>query len=208
MLIGLVTLRVASCPVCRKKRFRVWFRIQHAVCAIVICSHPVSSCTLESVARSDRALSLFSLARSRLVANGNALGFTAVAQPPTVTLPRLKALTTGSNPTFLDAILNVADEGGASAHSAAALDRTDSWLRQFVLRGGDGGERILNKVAFAGDDTWLRLFPRDWFAWSDGVSSFFVSVSVSFSLSSSRGARLLPDLARLRHRTPKRLIRM
>ncbi|GAA5837514.1 hypothetical protein JCM3766R1_006829 [Sporobolomyces carnicolor] len=110
-----------------------------------------------------------------LVANGNALGFTAVAQPPTVTLPRLKALTTGSNPTFLDAILNVADEGGASAHSAAALDRTDSWLRQFVLRGGDGGERILNKVAFAGDDTWLRLFPRDWFAWSDGVSSFFVS---------------------------------
>ncbi|GAA5927520.1 mannose-ethanolamine phosphotransferase LAS21 [Sporobolomyces koalae] len=100
-----------------------------------------------------------------LIESGKALPYTAVAQAPTVTLPRLKALTTGSNPTFLDAILNIADEGS----STAALESADSWLRQFVHR--DGSTRLM----FAGDDTWLRLFPSRWFAWSEGVSSFFVS---------------------------------
>jgi len=78
-------------------------------------------------------------------------------------------LTTGSNPTFLDAILNIADEGSNSA----ALENIDSWIRQFAMRGE--GE---TKIDFAGDDTWLRLFPEEWFTWSEGVSSFFVSVSV------------------------------
>jgi len=76
-------------------------------------------------------------------------------------------LTTGSNPTFLDAILNIADEGSNSA----ALENTDSWIRQLAKR------EKQTKIVFAGDDTWLRLFPREWFAWSEGVSSFFVSVS-------------------------------
>ncbi|GAA5854592.1 hypothetical protein JCM8547_004901 [Rhodosporidiobolus lusitaniae] len=105
----------------------------------------------------------FSFAAS-LIATGHALPYTALAQAPTVTLPRLKALTTGSNPTFLDAILNVADE----SVSSAAFERVDSWLRQFVQREG-------KKVVFAGDDTWLRLFPERWFEWSEGVTSFFVS---------------------------------
>jgi len=78
-------------------------------------------------------------------------------------------LTTGSNPTFLDAILNIADEGSSSA----ALENTDSWIRQFAKR-----TEKATKMVFAGDDTWLRLFPEEWFAWSEGVSSFFVSVSV------------------------------
>ncbi|GAA6004814.1 hypothetical protein JCM11491_002242 [Sporobolomyces phaffii] len=101
-----------------------------------------------------------------LVTAGRAIPYTAVAQSPTVTLPRLKAITTGSNPTFLDAILNIADEGSSSA----ALEHTDSWVRQLALRSGRP-----TKLAFAGDDTWLRLFPPRWFSWSEGVSSFFVS---------------------------------
>ncbi|GAA5962537.1 hypothetical protein JCM3765_003721 [Sporobolomyces pararoseus] len=102
-----------------------------------------------------------------LIVNGLALPYTAVAQSPTVTLPRLKGLTTGSNPTFLDAILNIADEGSSSA----ALEFTDSWIRQFVY----DQKKKEKKLVFAGDDTWLRLFPPSWFEWSEGVSSFFVS---------------------------------
>lgn len=87
-----------------------------------------------------------------------------------MTLPRLKALTTGSNPTFLDAILNVAEE----SVSSAVLENVDSWVRQMSEEG--------KKVVFAGDDTWLRLFPESWFEWSEGVSSFFVSVRLRFCL--------------------------
>ncbi|GAA6005439.1 mannose-ethanolamine phosphotransferase LAS21 [Rhodotorula paludigena] len=107
-----------------------------------------------------------------LIEQGRALPYTAVAQAPTVTLPRLKALTTGSNPTFLDAILNVAEE----SVSSAAFEHVDSWVRQHALQSSDdaGGGKS-RKVVFAGDDTWLRLFPREWFAWHEGVSSFFVT---------------------------------
>ncbi|KAL8290216.1 hypothetical protein RQP46_003155 [Phenoliferia psychrophenolica] len=57
-----------------------------------------------------------------LIASGHGLPFTAIAQPPTVTLPRLKALTTGSNPTFLDAMLNIAEDS-----DSAVLEHVDSW---------------------------------------------------------------------------------
>lgn len=106
----------------------------------------------------------------RLVKDGRALAYTAVAQAPTVTLPRLKALTTGSNPTFLDAVLNIAEDSSTSAF----LEHTDSWLRQLV-QPGPGQKRVV----FAGDDTWLRIFPSHWFTWSEGVSSFFVAVSAA-----------------------------
>ncbi|GAA5929886.1 hypothetical protein JCM10213_002814 [Rhodosporidiobolus nylandii] len=111
-----------------------------------------------------------------LIASGRALPYTAIAQSPTVTLPRLKALTTGSNPTFLDAILNIAEESTASA----VFEGVDSWLRQLVTR--EGGARVV----FAGDDTWLRLFPASWFAWSEGVSSFFVSDTVTVDTNVTR----------------------
>lgn len=108
--------------------------------------------------------------RTRLIDGGHALPYTAIAQAPTVTLPRLKALTTGSNPTFVDALLNLAEETTGSA----AFDNVDSWLPQLVVPGG--GATAPKKAVFAGDDTWLRLFPKEWFVWHEGVSSFFVSV--------------------------------
>ncbi|MBW0513396.1 hypothetical protein O181_053111 [Austropuccinia psidii MF-1] len=110
-----------------------------------------------------------------LIRDGKALPYTALAQAPTVTLPRLKALTTGSNPQFLDAVLNLAE----STDETAVLERTDTWLRQLLflpyaqLEGSQTEPK--KKALFYGDDTWLRLFPSRWFADFDGVTSFYVS---------------------------------
>ncbi|KAK5723061.1 major facilitator superfamily transporter protein [Elasticomyces elasticus] len=97
-----------------------------------------------------------------LIRDGAAIPFTAHASPPTVTMPRVKALTTGSVPSFADLIFNL-DESG----SGSTLATQDTWLAQIKARGG--------KLIFYGDDTWLRLFPGDFFERSDGTSSFFVS---------------------------------
>lgn len=79
-------------------------------------------------------------------------------------MPRLKAITTGSIPSFVDLILNI-DEGDKSS----ALAAQDTWLAQ--LKAKETG-----KVLMYGDDTWLKLFP-DFFDRHDGTSSFFVAVS-------------------------------
>lgn len=122
-------------------------------------------------------LILYSLIRS-----GAAIPFTAHATPPTVTMPRVKALTTGSVPSFLDLILNFAE-----SDTSSSLAAQDTWLAQIKARGGE--------VVFFGDDTWLKLFPdtatsaggvegspegspgKPFFMRADGTSSFFVSVS-------------------------------
>ena len=81
-----------------------------------------------------------------------------------MTMPRVKALTTGSVPSFLDLIMNFAE-----SDTTSALATQDTWLAQIKARGGN--------LVFYGDDTWLKLFPGDFFERSDGTSSFFVSVS-------------------------------
>ncbi|EFX00445.1 GPI ethanolamine phosphate transferase [Grosmannia clavigera kw1407] len=95
--------------------------------------------------------------------SGEAVPFTALASSPTVTMPRLKALTTGSTPSFLDVVLNV-DEGDRSS----SLASQDTWLAQMRARQPD------QKLLLYGDDTWLKLFP-DTFDRADGTTSFFVS---------------------------------
>lgn len=97
-----------------------------------------------------------------LLNNGNAWGFTAYSNPPTVTLPRLKGITTGSTPNFLDAILNVAEDDTSSN-----LKNQDSLLSQLNAHG--------KKMRFFGDDTWLKLFPLEYFEEYEGTNSFFVS---------------------------------
>ncbi|KAI8967243.1 alkaline-phosphatase-like protein [Mycotypha africana] len=97
---------------------------------------------------------------------GRAYPFTAKATAPTVTLPRIKALTTGTIPSFLDAILNIAE-----TDTSASLTHHDNWLYQFRKQ----HNRTLH---FFGDDTWLRLFPNDIFTKTDGTTSFFVSDTV------------------------------
>lgn len=79
-------------------------------------------------------------------------------------MPRVKAITTGSIPSFLDMILNFAESDKSSS-----LAHQDTWLAQMKSK------KDSNLIMY-GDDTWLKLFP-DTFGRSDGTSSFFVSVS-------------------------------
>lgn len=108
--------------------------------------------------------------------------FTAHATAPTITMPRIKAMTTGSIPSFLDMILSFAESDKTSS-----LEGQDTWLAQ--LKAKQDGRLVL-----FGDDTWLKLFPET-FAHADGTSSFFVSVSDCVT------AKCIPDAERLRLET-------
>lgn len=70
----------------------------------------------------------------------NAVLLKFMADPPTTTLQRLKGLTTGSLPTFIDA---------GSNFNGDAIDE-DNWLLQLYNHN--------KSVAFVGDDTWTALF--------------------------------------------------
>ncbi|GAA5858808.1 hypothetical protein JCM8547_004997 [Rhodosporidiobolus lusitaniae] len=66
-----------------------------------------------------------------------------LADAPTTTLQRLKGMTTGSLPTFIDAGSNFAGEQADE----------DNWLWQ--------AKRAGKRIALVGDETWLNVFPRD-----------------------------------------------
>lgn len=68
--------------------------------------------------------------------------FRFVADPPTATMQRIKALTTGSMPTFLEVSDNFASEE----------IKDDNWVVQM----GNTGR----KAVFMGDDTWMSMYPR------------------------------------------------
>ncbi|KAK4704553.1 GPI ethanolamine phosphate transferase 3 subunit O, partial [Phenoliferia sp. Uapishka_3] len=65
-----------------------------------------------------------------------------IADAPTTTLQRIKGLTTGSLPTFIDAGSNFAGEKADE----------DNWLGQ--------AKRAGKKVGLIGDETWLNVFPK------------------------------------------------
>ena len=77
-----------------------------------------------------------------------------VADPPTVTMQRLKGLTTGGLPTFADI---TGSFGGADVHEDSWLEqlKTAPWSRRTT--GPPSPERP--RTAFVGDDTWVDLFP-------------------------------------------------
>lgn len=110
----------------------------------------------------------FYLQSSSLIRDGTALPFTAHATSPTITMPRVKAITTGSIPSFVDVILNFAE-----SDTTSTLATQDTWLAQIRAKQFDNGS---GKLVMYGDDTWLKLFP-DFFERADGTTSFFVSVS-------------------------------
>lgn len=91
-----------------------------------------------------------------LVERGSAHSYVARARAPTVTMPRIKALTSGSIPGFIDVVVNL---------NSHALQEDN-----LVSQAKAAGKRMI----FYGDDTWLKLFPKH-FQEHDGTSSFFVS---------------------------------
>jgi ethanolamine phosphate transferase 2 subunit G len=97
-----------------------------------------------------------------LIRSGAGIPFTGHASPPTITMPRVKAITTGSVPSFVDLVLNFAE-----SDTTSTLATQDSWLAQIRSKGS-------GKLVHYGDDTWLRLFPG-FFDSADGTTSFFVS---------------------------------
>ncbi|KAJ9550593.1 hypothetical protein OSB04_014638 [Centaurea solstitialis] len=68
--------------------------------------------------------------------------FKAIADPPTTSLQRLKGLTTGGLPTFIDI--------GNSFGAPAIVE--DNLIQQLVQNG--------KRVVMMGDDTWTQLFPN------------------------------------------------
>ncbi|KAF5939462.1 hypothetical protein HYC85_023721 [Camellia sinensis] len=68
--------------------------------------------------------------------------FKSIADPPTTSLQRLKGLTTGGLPTFIDV--------GNSFGAPAIVE--DNLIYQLVHNG--------KRVIMMGDDTWLQLFPH------------------------------------------------
>ncbi|XP_022749404.1 GPI ethanolamine phosphate transferase 3 isoform X2 [Durio zibethinus] len=68
--------------------------------------------------------------------------FKAVADPPTTSLQRLKGLTTGALPTFIDV--------GNSFGAPAIVE--DNFINQLIQNG--------KRVVMMGDDTWTQLFPN------------------------------------------------
>ncbi|XP_031424708.1 GPI ethanolamine phosphate transferase 2 isoform X2 [Clupea harengus] len=91
-----------------------------------------------------------------LVERGSTHSFVAKARPPTVTMPRIKALTTGSIPGFIDVVMNL----------NSPMLHEDNLLWQAKTAG--------KRIIFYGDDTWVRLFPKIFMEY-DGTTSFFVS---------------------------------
>ncbi|KAJ6264722.1 GPI ethanolamine phosphate transferase [Drechslerella dactyloides] len=96
-----------------------------------------------------------------LIRAGVAVPFTAYATSPTITMPKIKALTTGSIPGFLDLILNFAE-----SDTTSTLATQDNWLAQIKQSG--------KSLIMYGDDTWLKLFPGV-FTRTEGTVSFYVS---------------------------------
>ncbi|KAG8373430.1 hypothetical protein BUALT_Bualt11G0023500 [Buddleja alternifolia] len=102
-----------------------------------------------------------------LLARGLAIGYHAKAAPPTVTMPRLKAMVSGAIGGFLDVASNF--------NTQAFLD--DNLIAQFLKIGW--------KMVMLGDETWLKLFPN-MFSRHDGVSSFFVKDTIQVDYNVSR----------------------
>ncbi|GJJ70235.1 ethanolamine phosphate transferase 2 subunit G [Entomortierella parvispora] len=128
-----------------------------------------------------------------LIESNKAIPFTALASAPTVTLPRIKALTTGTVPSFLDAILNIAESDQSST-----LANQDNWILQMTraqtLRRSAGlkaSGKDTRKIGFFGDDTWIKLFPELFFR-TDGTSSFFAMDTVEVDNNVTR--HVVPEL--------------
>ena len=121
-----------------------------------------------------------------LIAKQEACVLTLKVLPPTVTMPRIKvksyfnfkilifdpyyylfkALTSGTLPNFLDVVLNL----------GSSIVNIDTFLNQMKL--------TKDKIVFAGDDTWIKMFPKIFHRSYANVDSLFVNdfYLVSFPL--------------------------
>lgn len=88
-----------------------------------------------------------------------AMGFVARAATPTVTMPRVKAILSGTIPSFLDVVHNLASD-------VSKFDDDN------IIRVAKNQNKTL---VFYGDDTWLSLFRKNIFARAQETHSFFAN---------------------------------
>ncbi|KAI8049033.1 hypothetical protein BDF22DRAFT_746437 [Syncephalis plumigaleata] len=106
--------------------------------------------------------------------------FISRATAPTVTLPRIKALSTGMVPNFQDAILNIVES------NANGATNNDNWLFQLH-------QQRHKRFIFYGDETWLN-FAEPLFKRYEGTSSFYVADTVEVDTNVTRHVE--PELAK------------
>lgn len=94
---------------------------------------------------------------SGLLKSEQALKFRSRAFAPTVTLPRIKSILSGVVPGYVDIVVNL----------DASRMSTDNIINQ--------AHKQLKRSYFFGDDTWLKLFPAEYFAKYEGTTSFYVN---------------------------------
>lgn len=94
---------------------------------------------------------------SRLIADKQGMKYKSKAFAPTVTLPRVKSILSGIVPGYADIIVNL----------DASRMNTDNLIYQAHTQ--------LRKTYFFGDDTWLKLFPAEYFSKFETTTSFYVN---------------------------------
>lgn len=87
------------------------------------------------------------------------MGFVAKAATPTVTMPRIKALVSGTIPSFMDIVYNLAN--------SVADFHENNILKLAKSRG--------KSIVFYGDDTWISLFDKSMFTRSRETLSLYAS---------------------------------
>lgn len=111
----------------------------------------------------------------QLIRDGNAQRFVAKAATPTVTMPRIKSIVSGTIPSFLDIVYNL------------ARDVSDYNEDNFINIAKNQNKSIV----FYGDDTWLSLFREQTFARIEKTASFFATDYTSVDTNVTR--RALPE---------------
>eukprot|EP00112_Aurelia_sp_Birch-Aquarium-sp1_P011801 Seg2482.3 transcript_id=Seg2482.3/GoldUCD/mRNA.D3Y31 product="GPI ethanolamine phosphate transferase 2" protein_id=Seg2482.3/GoldUCD/D3Y31 len=91
-----------------------------------------------------------------LLKSNKTFSFVSKSNHPTVTLPRIKALLTGTVSGYIDVVLNL----------ASTELKEDNIIAKF--------QNSKKRLIFFGDDTWLKLLPNS-FLRHDGTTSFVVS---------------------------------
>ncbi|XP_055624247.1 GPI ethanolamine phosphate transferase 2 [Toxorhynchites rutilus septentrionalis] len=94
---------------------------------------------------------------NELITNGTACKYKLQVHPPTVTMPRIKAMTSGAIPSFLDVVLNL----------GSPEMTLDTFLYQMV--------RQRQNIVFYGDNTWTKMFPAMFLRKGENVDSLYVN---------------------------------
>uniref|UniRef100_A0A182MCM2 GPI ethanolamine phosphate transferase 2 C-terminal domain-containing protein n=1 Tax=Anopheles culicifacies TaxID=139723 RepID=A0A182MCM2_9DIPT len=94
---------------------------------------------------------------NQLLGDGRACLYRVQVHPPTVTMPRIKAMTSGAIPSFLDVILNL----------GSPEMKLDTFLYQMKQR--------QQKTVFYGDNTWTNMFPDMFYRRGENTDSLYVN---------------------------------